>query len=154
MRLTAEKNIVYVLKPADHQAGVDGDSFTMAYAGHATVILQFGAVTGDAVLKVYEGASAGTKTTAKTFRYKLSGADQGSASADTWGSEATSAALTLTAATYDNRMLAIDIAAEDLTDGLPWVTVELSSAADALNLSAVAVLDKLRYGAGQSSIGS
>lgn len=152
MRLTAEKNIVYILKPADHEAGVDGDSFTMKGAAHATIILTFGAVTGDAVLKIFEGAADATKTTAKTFKYKLSSADHGAAAADQWGAEATSAALTLTAATYDNRMLAIELPAEDLTDGTPWVTLELSAAATALNASAVAILSQLRYGAGLSSI--
>lgn len=154
-RLTAEKNIVNLIESADvGSAGVDSDSFTMAYAAHATILLNFGALTGNSILKVYEGASAGTKTTAKTFRYKLAGADKGSAGADVWGAEATSAALTLTATTYDHRLLAIDIAAEDLTDGTPWVTVEIDSTATVMNVAGIAILDGLRYGAGQSSIGS
>ena len=152
MRLTEEKGLVFVLKPADNQAGADGDSILMARAAHVTFLLNFGAITGDAVLKLYEGATDAAKTTAKTFTYRLSSADQGAADADQWDAAATSAALTLTAAAFDNRMLAIEFAAEELTDGLDWLTLELSAAADVLNASCVAVLSKLRYGAGVSAL--
>lgn len=146
MRLTDEKGTVYILKPGDHQAGVDGDSFTMKGAAHATILLQMGALTGDAVLKLFEGASDGVKTTPKTFTYRLSSGDQGAANADQWGAAATSAALTLTAATYDNRLLAIEIAAEELTDGTPWLTLEVGAEATVFNAAAIAILSKLRYG--------
>lgn len=152
MRLTQEQGTVFVLKPADLQAGADGDSINMARTAHATFLLQFGAITGNAILKMFEGATDGAKTTAKTFTYRLASADQGAASADQWGAAATSAALTLTAATYDNRLLAIEIAAEELTDGMQWLTLEVGAEADVLYLSVLAILSGLRYGAGASAL--
>ncbi len=150
MRLVQERGIINVLKPADHQAGVDGDSINIAKVAHVTFLLSLGALTGNAVLKLYEGASDGAKTTAKTFKYYQQSADQGAANADLWGSVAESAALTLTAATYDNRILAVEIAAEELTDGMQWLTLELGAEADVLNAACVAIGSKLRYGHGVS----
>ena len=142
-RLMPVKGVIHVLKPADHQAGVDGDSFTMKLNHHATIVFLFGAITGDAVLKVYSGATDGTKTTSMAFKHRLSSGDQGAVNADLFAAEATVTAangLTLTAATYDNRTLVVEIEESMLKDGEPWVTVELSSAASALNASALALV--------------
>ena len=145
MRLSEHCGIVYVLKPGDHQAGVDGDSFILKNYRSAAIILQTAVLTGDAVLKVYSGATAGTKTTAQTFNYRLADADQGTATADTFAAWSTSAALTLTAATYDNRTLVIEIDAAALTADEPWVTLEISAAASAFNAAALAILSEPRY---------
>lgn len=146
-KLSEVAPIVYALKPGDHQAGVDLDSFKMGVAGRkATLIFQFATLTGDAVLTVNSGASAGTKTTAEGFRYRLAGADQGSAGADQFGDRSAAVtSLTLTAATYSDRALLVEIDADELTADQPWVTAALSDAADALNASAVAVLTDGRY---------
>ena len=144
-RLAQVAKIVPCLEPQDHQAGVDGDSVNMGLYNHVAFILLFGELTGDAVLTIYEGASAGTKTTAKTFKYRATAADLKVATGDNLGAETTSAALTLTAATYEDRMLVAEIDAAELTAGLPWVTVELSSAATELFVSIVAVMVEARY---------
>ena len=63
--LAEDKKIIPLLKSANYGAGVDMDSFKAE--GHdVTLILTFGAVTGNAVLKVYSGATAGTKTSSLT----------------------------------------------------------------------------------------
>lgn len=147
MRASENMGLVYILKPGDHQAGVDGDSFSMAKYRHFLIGLLTAVLTGDAVLKVYSGATAGTKTTAETFRYRLADGDQGAATADTFGDWASSAALTLTAATYDNKQLIIEMDSNQLTEGQPWVTLEISAAADAFNAAAYALLCEPRYGA-------
>lgn len=147
MRLSERHGIVYVLKPADHQAGATGDSFTMKNYGLATFICQFGTLTGDAVLTVKSGATAGTQTTAETFNYRLADAEQGNATADTYGAWATSSSLTLTAATYDNKTLILEMDATAMTDGQPWLTLAFSAAADALNAAVVAILSEARYAA-------
>ena len=145
MRLCEEMKIVPILEPEDHNAGVDGDSVSMENYAHVTFILIFGELTGDAVLKVFEGATAGAKTTAKTFSYRATAIDLKTAGGDTLGAETTSAALTLTAATYEDRMIVVEMDDSELTDGLPWVTVEISSAASEELLAIVAVLSKPRY---------
>lgn len=152
MRLYPDFGVVNVLKPADHQNGVDGDSINANHCKHITFVLQFGDITDDAVLTINSGATDGTKTTAETFTYALAGADQGATGADVYGAEATSAALTLTAATYDNRVLIVEVPVASLTDGQPYVTLSLDAAAAVLNASCVAILHGLRYSENPTAI--
>jgi len=130
---------VYVLKPGDHEAGVDGDSINSGLLHTVRFLIQFAVLTGDAVLKVFSGATEGTKTTAQTFRHVLASGDQGALDGDKFGAWATSAALTLTAATYDNRLLIVEVDSDQMVEGQAWVTLELGAQATALNASAVAV---------------
>ncbi len=145
-RLSETNGIVYAIKPGDHQsAGIDSDSFIMRDFRKATFVIQFAALTGDALLTVNSGASAGTKTTAETFHTRLADAVQGSATADTFGDRTSSASLTLTAATYQNKTLLVEIETDNITQDQPWITLNLSSAASALNASAIAILEEARY---------
>lgn len=133
-------SVVYVWKSADNAAGVTGDSINMGKASKVVYVLAHGALTGDAVLTAKSGASAGTETTAETFRYRLADGDQAAASADLFGDWTTSSSLTLTAATYDNKTLIVEVDNDQLTDGQPWLTLSASSAASAYNSSAVALV--------------
>jgi hypothetical protein len=141
MRLCEQKKIVPCLEPQDHQAGVDSDSVKMTIHHHCCFIIAFGELTGNAILTVYSGASAGTKTTAETFNYRATAADLKNASGDALGTEATSAALTLTAGTYEDRMLVVEMDQDDITDGQPWLTLEFSSDASEFFVSVVAVME-------------
>ena len=145
MRLCEETKIVPVLEPQDHQGGVDGDSVSLENYAHACFAILFGELTDDAVVKVWEGASAGTKTTALTFSYRATAIDFKSAGGDTLGTEATSAALSLVAADYEDRMLIIEIDDSELTQGLQWLTIEFGSQASELFVSVSATLCKPRY---------
>ena len=146
MRLCEQTKIVPMLEPEDHNAGVDCDSVSLENYSHITLIFAFGELTGDAVLTVNSGATAGTKTTAETFNYRATAADLKNASGDALGSESTSAGLTLTAATYEDRMLVVEMDADEFTDAQPWITPSLSSAASELFASCIAILSKPRYG--------
>ena len=148
MRLCEKAKIVFLIDPQDHNAaGIDGDSFNMKNYGHATIILLFGELTGNSVLTIYEGATDGAKTAALTFSYRATAADLKVALGDALGTEATSAALTLTAATYEDRMIVAEIDANELTDGYDWITVEIDATATELLVAAVAILTEPRYAA-------
>ena len=131
--------IAYIIKPADNEAGVTGDSIHSGKFHSVTYVLQCGALTGDAVMTVKSGASAGTETTSETFHYRLADADQGSDTADTYASATAATTLTLTAATYDNRTLLVELDSDEVTDGQPWLTLSLSAAATAHNSSCIAI---------------
>jgi hypothetical protein len=141
MRFSESYHPVYALKPADHAAGVDFDSINLGLGHTLCFMIAFAALTGDAVLTVNSGATAGTKTTAETFNYRLADAVQGAASGDLFAAWSTSAALTLTAATYANKLLIVEIDARALTDGQNWVTGTLSAAASALNAAVTAIVE-------------
>jgi len=144
--LSENMNIVHLLEAQDHNAGVDCDSFHAGRVSHFAIILSFGELTGDAVLTVESGATAGTKTTAETFRYRTADAVLKTATGDTYGDWATSASLTLTAATYEDKTLILEMDSDELTDGQPWVTVALSSAASEIFVAVIAVCTP-RFGA-------
>jgi len=139
-RVSELNNIVFLVDPQDHQsAGIDGDSFHAGRIHSFAILVQFGELTGDAVLTLNTGATAGTKTTAETFNYRLADAALKTATGDTFGDWTTSASLTLTAATYQDKLLIIEMESDALTTDQPWVTLALSSAASELLVSAVAI---------------
>lgn len=147
MRLCEQCKIVPILEPEDHAAGADGDSVNMENYGHVTFVILFGELTGDAVLKIYEGATAGTKTSALTFSYRATSTDLKNDDGDVLGTETTSAALTLTAATYEDRMIVVEIDDSELdqSNSYKWITPEISSAASLEFASIVAILCKPRF---------
>lgn len=147
MRITENFAIIPLLEPADWQsAGSDLDSVNMGLLHSICAVLQFGAITGnDTAIKAYSGASAGTKTTALAFKYRLSGADQGAAGADQFGdlSAAVVAATGLVftdAANYSDRLIAIEIDSDEMTVGEPWLTIEVDDgSASGLLMSAIGI---------------
>jgi hypothetical protein len=110
-------------------------------------LINFGAITGDSILTVASGATAGAATTAETFNYRTGSAAAAVATADIFGAWATSAALTLTAATYTLKMVQVELSGSELTEGQPWVTMAFSSAATVL-LVAVDAVFRARYYSG------
>ena len=121
--------------------GVDTQSVHMGYYHEFAFLLNFGAVTADDTLKVYVGASNATKTTAVAFKYRLAGADTGAASSDTQGAftAVASTGLTLTAATYDHKLLIVEVDAQAIDDATPWVTLEIAGSATTQNISIVGI---------------
>jgi hypothetical protein len=146
MRLSERFGIVPIIEPEDHQsAGIDGDSVKLEQYGHVTFIFIFGELAGNSDLIIYEGATAGAKTTALTFSYRYTGADLKNDDADQFGSESTSSELELTNTTFEDRMLVVEIDASELTDGYPWVTPSIDSDATELLVACVAIMGKPRY---------
>lgn len=148
MRLAEEKKIVPILASEDTGAGVDMDSINMSGYHRATIIITMATIVGDAVLKVYSGATDGTKTSALTFHYAFGTADIGTytnatTAADILNADATSAALTLTGTAYDDTMLIVEVDASDmdLANSEEWLTVEISSAGTSGFMHAVAILE-------------
>lgn len=143
MGISESFKVCPVLEPVDTEAGIDGQSINMGLLHQFAYALTFGAITGDAVLKFYVGASDGTKTTAVAFKYRLSSGDFKAASADNYGAltAVASSGLTLTAATYDHRMLVIEFDGQAIPDATPWLTMELSSAASASITACVGIGD-------------
>lgn len=147
--LAETKKIIPLLHTADYNAGTDTDSFKM-HGDKATIILTFGAVTGNAVLKAYSGATAGAKTSVMPFKYALGGGAIAAASADVlaaWSTATASSGITLTAASYASHMavLEIDAADMDTANDEEWLTLNISNAASAGIVHIVAVLDNPRY---------
>jgi len=142
MEFTERYKFVPLLISADINAGIDFDSIDMKNCHHAAIVMIFGAdLSGDAILTINSGDTDGTKTTAETFGYRYGSAATKSATADTLTDRATSAALTVTGATFLSRMLVCEISASALTEGQNFLTAALSNAASAGTCNAFAILD-------------
>ena len=140
--LCEELHIIPGLTSADHGAGADSESINMGLLHEVAALVQIGNISvADATFKVYSGASAGTKTTAIPFRYRYSGAAAKSASADVFGAWTLSAAagISLDNAADDDFLLEVEVTSDMMTDGEPWLTIELGSGATVLQASIVFV---------------
>lgn len=142
MRLSERLKFVPLTESADVTTnGVDTQSVHMGYYHEFAFLLNFGAITSDDTLKVYVAAADATKTTAVAFKYRLAAADTAAASSDTLGAftAATSSGITLTAATYDHRLLVVEVDAQAIDDATPWVTLEIAGSASTQNISIIGV---------------
>lgn len=142
MRVSESLQFIPVVESKDYgSAGIDFDSVHIGRLLSLSFAINFGALTGNSILKVSTGATEGTKTTDIAFKYRFGGGDYKAASADILG-DATAVAstgLTLTAATYDHRLLVIEIDADNVTDGQPWVTLSIDATATVLNVGGMGV---------------
>ncbi len=146
MRLSQENGIVFGFKPADHNAaGISADSVDTGKFSHIAYLLQFGELTGDAILTVKSGATDGVETTSETFYYRLAAAIQGATGADVYASETGVTTLTLTAATYENKELIVEVPVDELTADQPFLTLTLSNAATELFASCAIVCLGMRH---------
>jgi hypothetical protein len=142
MRISESFISVPLIESKDYgSAGIDSDSVHMGKLHALSALFLFGALTGNSVLKVYHGATAGAKTTAVAFKYRLGAADYKAALADQFGdaTDVTSAGLTLAATTFDHRQVAVEVDADTITEGKPWITFEIDATATVLNVAAVGI---------------
>lgn len=144
MRLSESLQFIPLIKSADvGGAGVDTDVFNAGLLNAFSVIFNFGAITGNSTLLAYKGATAAlaaAKGTAMAFRYRHAAADTGATLADTLG-DATAVAstgMTLTAATYDNKQLIVELDPDEIA-GYPFVCFAISSTANPMNVACHAI---------------
>lgn len=142
MRFSERFKVAALTESADvTTSGVDSYSINMGKMHEGCWLVNFGAVTADDALKVYVGASQGTKTTAVAFKYRLAVADTKAALSDTFGAftDVASTGLTLTAATFDHKLVVVEVDAQAIADATPFVTLEIAGSATTQNVSIVFV---------------
>ena len=147
MSVFSQRNqIVMALEPnADRYDGTPtSDVIAMKHYRHVTFILQEGAGgTGTVKIEVEEcTSSAAAGNTAIAFNYRVA------SSGDTFGAltAATSAGFTTTAGA--NKQVLIEIDAAELSDGSPFVRLQLTEVAnDPCDAGIVAICSEPRYSA-------
>ena len=131
-RLSESHIPIQLFESKDHgSAGIDSYSVNTALTNGFSAFINFGAVTGNSILTVYAGASQGAKTTAIAFKYRLSAADCKVALSDQLGDAiaVASTGLTLTATTFDHRLVVIEIDPDTMPDAKPYVTLSIDATA-------------------------
>jgi hypothetical protein len=155
MRIAETLKTLTIIESKDYgSSGIDAASLNIGLAHSLCIILSFGALTGNSILTIYGGATKGAKTTAIDFYYKLATGVYKATDQDGLGAlTATSgAALTLTAATYQHKLLIIEIRPDQLAQGLKWLTVSIDSTATVLNVAGIGIADPRYAGATQVSM--
>jgi len=122
------------------------DSINMKGFHHATFLINYQTIGGaDHDVKVYSGATDAALTSALTFHYAFMGAAAGSANCDVLAADATSAALRVAHATYDNYMLVVEVDGSDMdvANGEEWLTLTFPDTLTGAtgNVSVVAILE-------------
>lgn len=144
MRFSESYKILALTESADvTTSGVDSQSINMGKVHAACFLINFGSVAADDALKVYVGAATATKATAVAFKYRLAAADTKSALSDTFGAftDVASTGLTLTAATFDHKLVIVEVDSQAIADATPWVTLEIAGSATTQNVSIVAICE-------------
>lgn len=142
MRISEFELLIPVVESKDYgSAGIDFDSVHIGRLNALSIGIDFGALTGNSILTVNTGATEGVKTTGMAFKYRLGGGVFKAASADILGDPVSVAAagLTLTAATFQHKLVVIEIDVDAMTDGQPWVTVAIDATATVLNVGGLGV---------------
>ncbi len=143
INLAEQGHVVSIWPPSDiDSAARTSDYFSMANYSHASIVLTLG-VTGAASTITLEESddNAGNDTTAIAFTvYK-----EETALGDTLGDKVAVAAAGFATSTNDGIIYVIEVDADQLTDGYPYLVLKMSDPAVATFVSAVAVLSGARY---------
>lgn len=148
--LHKEPQIIPLLSPADHQAGgVTTDSVNMGLLHKIKLIIMTGVLTGDgATIQFYGGATAGTQTTEFYPKYRVSGADVGNAGADVFGAATTTPSggiLLTSAASWDQRVITVDIDSDQMPAGLKWLTLQVEDGSASAQFQSIVGIGEPRW---------
>lgn len=151
INLAESGHIVNILPPKDITGGAVCDRFHLKKHGKASIIIQVGvsaAAFTKILVKECDAASGGTAT---AIAYSLYAEE--SAAGDVLEAREAIAAAGRTPDAADSIFYVIDLDGRDLTDGFPFVEVELTNGTNSVLASAVAVLTGSRYaGTAQESV--
>ena len=149
MRFSETYKPIPVIEADDYgSAGIDGDSVNMALLHSVALFIHFGDLTGNSILKLYSGAAPATKTTALAFQYRLGDAVYKGIGADNLGdlTDVAATGLSLVAATFDHKLVVIEVRSAEMPAAEEWLTAEIDATATLLNVACVG-LGHPRYAA-------
>jgi hypothetical protein len=153
---TAQKeHVVNILPPVDVTGGKTSQAFSMAGASHATIILQIGvsaaAPTGVTVQAGTATAAVGASVAgAAAIPFDLFKQETAGAANDVLGARVAATTSGFVPSANDGIFYVMEIDAEDLPAGSPYVQLNIANAANSVIASAVAILSGIRY-AGESN---
>jgi hypothetical protein len=136
-------HFVLGVAPVDIDAGAQtSDAFSLKNYTHATIVIALGVTGAASTVTVKENTDAsGSGATAIGFSYYA----EETAAGDTTGSRQTATASGFATTTNDGCYYIIELNADDLSDGSPWVTVHMSDPGAATFASIGVILSGARY---------
>jgi len=133
-------HVVQLLAPQSLGAAATSDTFLMDTWAHASIFVSFGAGSGCTISLGECTSFAGSGRTAVTFRF----AQEATANGDTLDA-ALAWASTITIAAGTASFAVIELDADELSDGSPYVQLNITDPGTAKLASAVAILSGGRY---------
>jgi hypothetical protein len=148
--LAEDVHIVNALPPVDITGGKTTQAVKLAKFGHVSFVLQIGvsaaapgAVTvqaGTATAAVGSNVAGAAAIPFTVYKQETAGADQ-----DVLGTKVAATTSGFTPAATDGIFYVIEVEAENLPAGSPWVQVALANGSNSVIASAVAILSGARY---------
>ncbi len=120
MRVSESKVVATLVESKDYgSAGIQSDAVNLGKMHSVSVLITFGALTGNSILTVYNSAARDLITTAIAFNYRLGAGAYKAALADQFGDivAVAAAGLTLVAATFAHKQIVIEIDSDTMLDG-------------------------------------
>jgi hypothetical protein len=135
--LAEEGHVVNALPPVDINGAANSDIFALEKYEHATIVIQLG-VTGAASTVTVEECDTivPANNTAIAFSYYAEATDAG----DTLAARAAATTAGFATSTNDNVMYVIEIDADQLSEGYPYLRVVFSDPGASTIASVVAIL--------------
>ena len=121
------------LNVTDYAGAITSASLNIQNAHHLTLLITFGAITGDAKLTITSHTAAdGDTTTLTDYKGWVTGADVKAVGADTFSATAVAVDsgenyVTLTQATFASRMLVIELDPATINVDHKWIRVKFSA---------------------------
>ena len=139
--IVEQGHVVPLLRPQSLSAAATSDTFCMENWAHATIICEGGAGSGLTVT-LYEATSFNNSgATLIGFRY----AQEATVGGDTLDAALAAATTAGVSMGTSNVFLVIELDAEELSDGYPYVTLNTSDPGTSRQFSAIAILSGGRY---------
>lgn len=141
-------SIVSVRAPIDtNGSALNSNCINVGKGDRVIFLLSIGNIAGDLTVTVEECATAAAgSNVARAFDYyKASAGAVAKSILDGAKTAATSAGITIANAADDNKIIAIVVKGDDLTEGKPYVRLATTNPAAACLISEVAILEGTRF---------
>lgn len=147
MNIAEEGHVVQILAPVDINGGaVVCTPVNMENYGHCTIVLGLGVTGAASTVTVEEVATTGGVGVAIGFTYYA----ETTAAGDTLGARTAVGVGGFATSLNNGVFYVIEIDAANLSDGFPWIELNLSNPGVATFASAYAILSGSRYASDQS----
>jgi hypothetical protein len=155
IRIGEDLHVANVLPPVDITGGAKSQAVSMANANHLTFLLQIGVsaaapglvtvVAGSATAAVGADVAGATAIAFDVYKQETAGAAN-----DVLGARVAAPTTGFQPAATDGIFYVIEVEADSLPAGKPYVQIDIADTVNSVIASAVAILSGLRY-AGESS---
>jgi len=148
--IAEQAHVVQLFAPVDVTGGITAQRFSMKNYQHASILVQIGvsAAAPTAIVLKQCQDSSGTGATAIPFSaYKQ---ETAGASHDVLGARTAVTSAGIAPSANDGIFYVIELDANELADGYPWVELSITNGTNSVIASASAILTGARYAETQS----